>query len=178
MLPERTKGGWPVEEQTTRSETRFEPATESDIPEITRVMTRAFDDDSRRFRGVPRGGPPGYDTGDFLRKWMPEGTPYKVLEGDIVVGCFIVFQSYPEAGQNVLGTIFIDPDYQGRGIGSRSLQFVHDSFPAHTWRLDTPGWATRNHHFYEKHDYRKIDERPEPDDPSGFNLYVYERVTE
>ena len=31
----------------------FKKAVENDIPELTEVMTRAFDDDSRRFRGKP-----------------------------------------------------------------------------------------------------------------------------
>jgi len=32
----------------TKVDLVFEEATEADIPELTRVLTRAFDDDSRR----------------------------------------------------------------------------------------------------------------------------------
>lgn len=155
----------PVQHLNSQSNLRFEPATENDIPEITRVMVRAFDEDSRRFRGIERGGPPGYDTGDFLRKWMPAGTAYKVIDSDRIAGCFIVFTDNPEIGENWLGTIFIDPDSQNRGIGTQAMNFIHDSFPARAWRLETPDWSTRNHHFYEKCGYCKVDEHP--DDEEG-----------
>ncbi|MDP6666188.1 MAG: GNAT family N-acetyltransferase [Dehalococcoidia bacterium] len=152
---------------------RFEPATEDDIPEITGVMARAFDDDSRRFRGIDKGGPPGYDNGDFLRQWMPVGKAYKVIEAGRIAGCFIVFTDNPASGENWLGTIFIDPEFQDRGTGAQAMEFVHESFPARVWRLETPDWATRNHHFYEKFGYRKIVEHPVEDMIS----FVYERVT-
>ena len=155
---------------------RFEPALESDIPEMTGVMTRAFDDDSLRFRGIPKGGPPGYDTGEFLRKWMPEGIAYKVLRSGRIIGCFIVFTDYPAAGHNVLGTVFIDPEHQNQGVGSRTLAFIHESFPAKNWQLETPEWATRNHHFYEKNGYCRIGERFDAE--AGFATFAFERVEE
>ncbi len=37
----------------------FEEATESDIPELTVAMTKAFDDDSQKHLGKDRGGPDG-----------------------------------------------------------------------------------------------------------------------
>lgn len=163
-----------MERREAQVHVRFEPATDSDIPEITRVMTRAFDDDSRRFRGIPEGGPPGYDTGDFLRTWMPRGTAYKVLRDGTVVGAFIVFTGYPEPTENWLGTVFIDPDHQDQGIGTQTLTFVHESFPATKWRLETPEWATRNRHFYEKNGYRKVSEHL--DEEAGFTNFLFERV--
>ena len=43
---------------------------EKDIPDLMRVMTRAFDDDALTYLGESKGGPPGYDDGKFFRKWM------------------------------------------------------------------------------------------------------------
>ena len=40
--------------------------TESDIPSVTLVMKRAFDDDAKKHLGKESGGPPGYDNGDFF----------------------------------------------------------------------------------------------------------------
>lgn len=48
----------------------FEKARESDILKLTDVMTRTFDDDSQRHLGKPKGGPPGYNNGDFFRTWL------------------------------------------------------------------------------------------------------------
>ena len=54
----------------------FEEITEDDISELTGVMTRAFDDDAQKHLGQERGGPEGYDNGDFF--WAARA--YWILE--------------------------------------------------------------------------------------------------
>ena len=101
----------------------FVPITPEDVTELTRVMTRAFDDDARKHLGRERGGPPGYDDGGFFRKWLfpyEESRGYKICLDDQVVGGIIVW--IYEHGRNVLGTIFVDPEHQDKGIGTRALQ--------------------------------------------------------
>jgi GNAT superfamily N-acetyltransferase len=142
----------------------FEPFIEADIPELTGVMTRAFDDDAQKHRGVERGGPPGYDNGDFFREWLfgyDESDGYKIVAEGQAIGGFIVWDL--EGGDNVLGTIFVDPAYQDRGVGTRAWQFIEATYPgAKSWRLETPVWATKNHFFYEKKcGFRKVDEDAE-----------------
>jgi GNAT superfamily N-acetyltransferase len=129
----------------------FEEATEADIPELTAVMTRAFDDDSRKHLGKARGGPPGYDNGDFFRKWLlgyQESIGYKIIAEGKVIGGFIVW--ILTHGDNILGTVFVDPTYQDRGVGTRAWQWIEASYPeTKSWKLETPNWATKNHYFYE-----------------------------
>jgi GNAT superfamily N-acetyltransferase len=129
----------------------FEVVTEADIPELTRVMTRAFDDDSRKHLGKEKGGPEGYDNGVFFQKWLFGQTVtdgYKVTAGGVVVGGVIVW-IFPH-GNNILGTIFIDPDFQDRGVGSAAWGFIEKKYPqTRSWRLTTPKFATKNHFFYE-----------------------------
>jgi GNAT superfamily N-acetyltransferase len=128
----------------------FETITEADIPELTRVMTRAFDDDARKHLGLERGGPEGYDNGDFFRKWLfgySVTNGYKVLADGAVIGGMIVW-ILPD-GDNILGTIFIDPDFQDRGVGSAAWKFVESTYPqTKSWRLTTPKEAVKNHYFY------------------------------
>jgi ribosomal protein S18 acetylase RimI-like enzyme len=130
----------------------FEKIIETDIPELTAVMTRAFDDDSQKHLGKERGGPPDYDNGDFFRKWLfgyDESTGYKIIADDKIIGAFIVW-ILPD-DQNILGTIFVDPAYQDQGVGTRAWQFIEATYPdTQSWTLETPVWATKNHHFYEK----------------------------
>ena len=76
------------------SELGFETITEADIPDLTRVMTRAFDDDAQKHLGQERGGPSGYDTGDFFRQWLfgyDQTDGYKVLHAGQLVGAIIVW---------------------------------------------------------------------------------------
>jgi len=141
----------------------FDEITEADIPELTPVMTRAFDDDSQKHRGVEKGGPEGYDNGDFFRKWLlgyRESIGYKILSQGKVIGGIIVW--ILGDGHNVLGTIFVDPAYQDRGVGTQTWRFIEATYPeTRSWRLGTPGWATKNHYFYEeKCGFRRVESDP------------------
>lgn len=129
----------------------FSEITVDDIPALTEVMTRAFDDDAQRHLGIPSGGPDGYDDGSFFRKWLfgyEESFGYKVLDGSKIIGGFIVWIF--AHGNNVLGTIFVDPNYQNLGVGTECWQFIEENYP-HTksWQLGTPRWAVKNHYYYE-----------------------------
>lgn len=158
---------------------RYEEASEEDIPELTSIMTRAFDDDSQKHLGVAKGGPDGYDNGDFFRKWLfpyKESIGYKMLLDEKIIGCFIVWVY--DHGRNSLGTIFIDPDQQDKGFGTQTWQFIEETFSnAKSWTLDTPSWATKNHHFYEqKCGFSKIREE-HTDDHEGMS-FIYQKVVE
>jgi GNAT superfamily N-acetyltransferase len=132
-------------------ELSFEEITKGDIPELTAVMTRAFDDDAQKHLGKERGGPEGYDNGDFFHKWLfpyQESVGYKVVSEGKVIGALIVW--ILPGDHNILGTMFVDPDHQDRGVGTQMWQFVEQTYPeTKSWRLATPVWATKNHHFYE-----------------------------
>lgn len=139
----------------------FEDFTEEDIPKLTEVMTRAFDDDAQKHLGQEEGGPPGYDNGDFFREWLfghEETEGYKVVADGNAIGGMIVW--IYEHGKNSLGTMFVDPAYQDQGVGTQMWAFIEETYPkARRWQLDTPNWATKNHHFYEhKCGFKKIDE--------------------
>ncbi len=155
------------------SQIKYFKATESDIPALTKIMTRSFDNDTQRFRDESTGGPQGYNDGSFFRQWMRSGNCFKIMLNNTLIGAFIVFKDYPQKGSNVLGTIFLDPEYQDQGIGTYTMNYVHSTFSAKRWMLDTPEWHTRNHHFYEKLGYKKIGEKEEPH--AGFILRVYQK---
>jgi len=130
----------------------YERMSETDIPELAVVMKRAFDDDAQKYLGQSEGGPEGYDNGDFFRKWAfgdAGGIGWKITVDGRISGAFIVWVL--SDGNNILGNIFVDPAMQNLGIGTQTWQFIETTYPdALSWRLDTPTWATRNHHFYEK----------------------------
>ena len=120
----------------TKIKLAFEEFTEEDIPELTEVMTRAFDDDAQKHLGQEKGGPPGYDNGDFFREWLfgyEESIGYKVVVDGKAIGGMIVW--IYEHGKNSLGTIFVDPAYQDQGIGSQMWTFIEETYPeAKKWQ--------------------------------------------
>ena len=135
---------------------------EPDIPVLIPVMKRAFDDDARKHLGKESGGPPGYDDGEFFRTWLlpyQESVGYKITSCDQVIGGIIVW-ILPE-GHNILGTIFVDPEYQDLGVGQQTWQFIEETYPeTRSWWLGTPVWATKNHHFYVKCGFKLVESDP------------------
>jgi len=144
---------------------QFEEIQEADIPSLTHVMQRAFDYDAQVHLGVARGGPDGYDNGDFFLTWLfpyDESHGYKMLLEGQNVGGFIVW--IYENGKNQLGTIFVDPDHQDQGIGTQAWKFIEETYPdTLSWELGTPEWALKNHYFYEhKCGFEKVREDSVP----------------
>ncbi len=168
-------------ERTAAGALRIVPLQAGDVDALTDVMTRAFDDDARRHLGVPKGGPPGYDTGEFLLEhgFDPRARAFvAALEGR-PVGAIIAFPR--EDGRHVLGGLFTDPDVQRRGIGAALFAHVEAAIPARSWTLETPAFAASNHRFYtEKCGFRKAGERADPGgvgDVDGVGtMFVFEKA--
>lgn len=154
------------------------PARPADADVLVGTQIRAFRDDARRFdpacRQAAPGGPPGYDSTAWQLEMMKRGKYFAIQHFGQVVGGVIAFPI--GFGRFNLGRIWIDPAWQGRGIGRAAINLLHDLFPtARAWTLETPAWAIRNHHLYESVGYRKVGERPSP---GGFVEILYERTVE
>ena len=127
----------------------FEEITENDVLAMTKIMKMAFDDDTKRHLGDECGGPPGYDNGDFIRRWyLNSGADaYKISKDGVLIGGINVFVN--DNGENHLGNMFIDPHCQDKGYGTIVWNFIEQRYPdAKKWKTDTPGFSKRNHHFY------------------------------
>lgn len=125
------------------------PFTEEDIPELTQIMKRSFDEDSMLHLGE-KGGPEGYDNGEFLRQWglHKDSTQFKVLLGEKMIGSVILWIN-ATTQEHFLGTIFLDVNQQNTGLGSRVWKMVEQMYPdTKVWRTETPGFSRRNHNFY------------------------------
>jgi len=127
---------------------RCEKARTKDAAALARISERAFHSDIHC--GAPGlGGPPGYSSEQWQREMMHIGDYYKVLVGDQIVGGFIVLRKGPREYE--LGRIFVDPDYQNKGVGTQAFEFLWEEYPlAKRWTLDTPAWNRRTRHFYKK----------------------------
>jgi GNAT superfamily N-acetyltransferase len=127
---------------------QFIRAEATDAEVLAQVSKRAFHSDIDC--GAPKlGGPPGYKSSDWQRKMMELGDYFKMIAEGGIVGGMIVFRK--ERLRYELGRIFVDPDYQNRGIGTRAIEFLWSRYPfAKLWVLGTPAWNLRNRHFYKK----------------------------
>jgi len=127
----------------------FEKIADSDVAELTVIMKRAFDEDSRRHLGEDEGGPPGYDDGSFIREWFfkRNSRAYKVSKDGKIIGAINVFVN--RDNMNYLGNMFVDSLCQDKGVGTIMWKFIENKYPeTKIWRTETPGFSKRNHNFY------------------------------
>jgi GNAT superfamily N-acetyltransferase len=147
----------------------FERADVADAPTLVAVQIAAFHYDSVLYPDVELGGPPGYDSADAMRQKIQDDVCYTIMHAGEIIGWIVIVDQGAE--QMHLDLIFIDPAYHSRGIGTRALAFIEQAHPAHLWTLDTPTWALRNQHFYEKLGYVRVGEHALPD----ITLIAYEK---
>ncbi len=133
----------------------IERAVAADVEDLVKLQVLAFNDDARVYPGVELGGPPGYDSVDATLKKIDEDDFYTIRYDGQIVGGLAVFNL--GEGHFHLDVIFIDPAYHNRGIGTQAIHFIERTYPAQKWTLNTPDYATRNHHFYEKFGYVMVD---------------------
>jgi ribosomal protein S18 acetylase RimI-like enzyme len=147
----------------------IERATAADAEALVQVQIAAFHHDTVLYPQVAVGGPPGYDSVEHMLGSIERHACYKVLHAGQPIGVLVIFE--PEGGHTHLDVIAIDPAYHDRGIGTRAMAFLERAHPATRYTLDTPSWALRNQHFYEKLGYVKVGETAYAD----IVLFAYEK---
>jgi ribosomal protein S18 acetylase RimI-like enzyme len=148
----------------------FEPARPADAEALVKIQVAAFHNDALIYPGVEIGGPPGYDAVESVLKKIDEDDYFKVVVDGQIVGGIVVFDM--GRGHFHLDLIYLDPEYHDRGIGTQAMQFIEQQYDAPLWTVDTPAYAVRNQHFYEKFGYVKVGEVEEP---GGILLFSYEK---
>jgi len=97
--------------------------------------------------------PPGYSSIEMTNYMIKKLNYFKVVYDEVIVGGVIVTVSGKSYGR--IDRIFIAPDYQGKGIGSKVIDLIEKEFPTvRTWDLETSSRQINNHRFYEKMGYR------------------------
>jgi GNAT superfamily N-acetyltransferase len=123
-------------------------AVEGDAERLAEISKRAFDSDVEAGASGP-GGPPGYDSPEAYARLMRYLESYLILLEDSVVGAMMVGSRGEE--HRVFERIFVDPEHQNRGIGTRAFELLWELYPGvKLWTLGTPEWNVRTEHFYEK----------------------------
>jgi ribosomal protein S18 acetylase RimI-like enzyme len=153
-------------------ELTFERATPADAESLVQVEVASFHSDTPIY-DVPLGGPPGYESVDVMLGKIAEAEAFKIVADGQIIGGMVL---YIQDDDHHLDLLFIDPAYHNLGVGTQAIQFLEAAYPDATrWTLDTPKYAVRNQHFYEKFGYRKVGERLESED---FVLFQYEKKAE
>ena len=137
----------------------------SDVDILFNIALLAFQPDSEKYGMYP----------PLLRieqkKFLPPLKFGKVLIVDdvIVGGAFVL--AFGKKG--VLGSIFLDPDQQGKGYGRQAMLAIEKLYPkVSRWKLETPAESYGLHKFYESLGYVKTGEMED----RGMRGFVYEKI--
>ncbi|MEB9455299.1 GNAT family N-acetyltransferase [Bacillus anthracis] len=139
----------------------IEKATTLDAEKLTEIMKRTFDEEAERWL-CGQGDvidyniqPPGYSSVEMMRYSIEELDSYKVIMDEKIIGGIIVTISGKSYGR--IDRIFVEPVYQGKGIGSNVIKLIEAEYPSiRIWDLETSSRQINNHHFYKKMGYQTI----------------------
>lgn len=137
-----------------------------DAEKLTEIKKRTFDEEMKKWFPNQENvidyniQPPGYSSIEMTKYMIRKLEYFKILQDKEIVGGIIITISGMSYGR--IDRIFIDPNYQGKGIGSRVINLIEDEFPnVRIWDLETSGRQINNHYFYEKMGYRTTFETEE-----------------
>lgn len=148
----------------------FSLAEIKDAETLKNIALKAFDDDLKKYGQLP----PGIESIEWHTSKIKNNMYYKIMVDSAIVGGINLYDL--GGGHFYLGAIFISPEYQDQGIGSTTIKFVEEKYnEVKKWTLDTPYLNTRDHRFYEKNGYKKIDEI-QPEKGVEFYLFIYEKL--
>ncbi|MGH1144160.1 GNAT family N-acetyltransferase [Bacillus pseudomycoides] len=138
---------------------RIEKASITDAEKLTEIKKRTFDEEAKKWLPNQENitdyniQPPGYSSIEMTKYMIKELNYFKVIYNKTIVGGIIVTISGKSFGR--IDRIFIDPDSQGKGIGSKVIDLIEKEFPnVRAWDLETSSRQLNNHYFYEKMGYQ------------------------
>lgn len=137
----------------------IEKAVIEDADKLTKIMKKTFDEEAKKWLAGQTGvvdyniQPPGYASIEMTKYMIEELEYFRVKYKDKIVGGIILTITGTSFGR--IDRIFVDPEYQGKGIGSSVIKIIEEEFSmVRTWDLETSSRQINNHYFYEKLGYK------------------------
>jgi len=122
---------------------------------LLNIQKEAFQSDLKKYKDYDTS--PAAELLDFFKYKINHSFHFTIfLNGKIAGGICIV--KITDIHYRLV-RIFLSPNLQNRGLGSKILTQMENKFPqAKVWSLDTPKDNERTRHFYEKFGYKKTKE--------------------
>jgi GNAT superfamily N-acetyltransferase len=128
-------------------------ATEDDAGILALVSQRAYEHASELY-GKEIWGPRGFKSVKDHIYYIEKLETYCILYMDVVVGGIIISENGYEHKELV--RIFIDPDFQDKGIASDAFNIVMKLSPAKAWTVGNISWNEKAKGFLESNGFQKI----------------------
>ena len=136
----------------------LEHVLDEDCENIRDIMVKVYEDEKGKwFQNGGRPYIPGYSSVDMQKYHTWDNKYYKIIYNNSIVG--VILLSYTGREHARVDRLYILPEYQGSGLGSKVLKSIEELFPeVNEWSLDTIQQSPRNHYFYEKNGYKLVGE--------------------
>ena len=141
-------------------------AGEKDAEELVEVQQKAFAIDVK----ICGDGPPGYDSPERQKELMKSSLYYKIIDEKRIIGGFYI--EIKNKGHYDIVRLFVDPSYQGKGIGTMALKYIETLFEdIEILELEASDFRKDNHAYYERRGFTKVGEVKY----SGGASYLYQK---
>ena len=128
----------------------IEKALIADAERLTEIKKKTFDEEARKWLTNQEDivdyniQPPNYASIETAKYMIRELNYYKVMFNEEIVGGVVVTLSGKTHGR--IDRIFINPQYQGKGMGSKVIDLIEEVFPyISTLDLETSSRQLNNH---------------------------------
>ena len=145
----------PMSKNATPSPVRIENAMAEDAPSILALQKLAYESEARIYDDWSL--PPLTQTLPSLRDELMTSTCLKAMERDRLVGSVRAREAERVCQ---IGRLIVDPQFQGRGVGTMLLRHIEAAFPgARAFELFTGSRSEGNLRLYERLGYRRSREK-------------------
>ncbi len=144
-------------------------SNKEEVNELLKIQKKAFYSDLLKYKDYQTS--PATESIESFYFRMQNSLHYSIfIDGSLAGAICLKKQSNDHY---YLYRIFLGPEFQNKGYGSRILQQLERKFPdVKRWSLDTPKNNRRNRQFYEKFGYKKISEQKVNE---YLTLFIYEK---
>ena len=110
---------------------------------------------------------------EIISERANDGHMYVACDGSRIIGCGAIAGYWGSTTESILLTIFVLPEYQGRGVGRQIIQTLeHDEYFLRAKRIEVPASITAVA-FYKKLGYQYKNGVAELDDEQLYRLEKY-----
>lgn len=137
----------------TTNDIQLVPATEDDAGILALVSQRAYEQACEQHE-QDVWGPRGYKSAKDHLYYIEKLETYCIVYEEVVVGGIILSENGFEHKELV--RLFVDPDFQDKGIASDAFNMLMELSPAKAWTVGNPEWNKKTKGFLESNGFQKI----------------------